>query len=78
MVQMVFGLGSLVGTSLGGVLLTVAFRYFAGVPDAMATADDPQSFVLAMNATSAICLVVTVIALAASAMRGGTWQAGAR
>jgi EmrB/QacA subfamily drug resistance transporter len=77
MVQMVFGLGSLVGTSLGGVLLTVAFRYFAGVPDATATADDPRSFTLAMNATSAVCLAVSVIALVASLMRGGPRPRGA-
>jgi EmrB/QacA subfamily drug resistance transporter len=75
MVQMVFGLGSLLGTSLAGVLLTVAFRYFSSVPDATPGAHDPASFVAALNATSAACLGLAVIALAASVMRGG---AGAR
>ena len=71
MVQMAFGLGSLVGTSLGGVLLTLMFRYVSGLPDATPTAQDPRSFVSAMNATSAVCLGLSVIALAASLMRGG-------
>jgi fucose permease len=71
MVQMVFGLGSLLGTSLGSVLLTVMFRYASGLPDATPSAADPASFVFAMNATYAVCLVLTVVAFAASLMRGG-------
>ncbi len=71
MVQMVFGLGSLLGTSLGSVLLTVMFRYASGLPDATPSAADPASFVFAMNATYAVCLALTVVAFVASLMRGG-------
>jgi EmrB/QacA subfamily drug resistance transporter len=71
MVQMAFGLGALLGTALGTVLLTVMFRYASGRPDAVATADDPASFVFALNATCAACLAITSLALGASFLRGG-------
>ena len=71
MVQMVFGLGSLLGTSLGGGLLTVLFRHYSGIADATPTADDPTSFVAAMTATYVVCIALTVVALGASLMRGG-------
>jgi hypothetical protein len=77
MVQMVFGLGSLLGTSLGSVLLTVMFRYATGVPDATPSAANPASFVFAMTATYTVCFALTAIALVASLMRGGTGRAQA-
>ena len=71
MVQMVFGLGSLLGISLAGLLLTVAFRYFAGLPDATPSPKNPVPFVSAMNATFGVCLALTGVALLASLLRGG-------
>ena len=71
MVQMVFGLGALLGTALGTALLTVSFRYASGLPDATPTAQDPTSFVFAMNATYSVCLALTVVAFVTSLMRGG-------
>ena len=71
MVQMVFGLGSLLGISLAGMLLTVAFRYSSGVPDATPSAANPVPFVSAMNATYAVCLALTGVAFVASLLRGG-------
>ena len=70
MVGMVFGLGALLGTSLASVLLTVMFRYATGRADATPTAQDPASFVFAMNAAHAVCLALTTVALVTSAMRG--------
>ena len=70
MVQMSFGLGSLLGTSLGSVLLTMMFRYASGAPDAAPSAEDPASFVFAIRATYGVCLLLTVVALIASVMRG--------
>jgi Na+/melibiose symporter-like transporter len=72
MVQMVFGLGSLLGTSLGSLLLTVMFRYASGNPDATPTPDDPVPFVLAMNGAYAVCVGLTIVAFTTSVMRGGT------
>src|SRR5262249_3295061 len=38
MVQTIFGISALLGISLGGVLLTLAFRYYAGIADATPSA----------------------------------------
>jgi EmrB/QacA subfamily drug resistance transporter len=70
LVQMVFGLGSLLGISLGGTLLTVMFRRYSGIPDATPSADLPGPFVGAMNTTYAVCFVLVALAVAASLMRG--------
>jgi EmrB/QacA subfamily drug resistance transporter len=71
LVQMLFGLGSLVGISLGGALLTRMFRHYSGDPAATPAADAPGPFVAAMSATYAVCLVLAAVALAASLLRGG-------
>jgi EmrB/QacA subfamily drug resistance transporter len=71
LVQMVFGLGSLVGISLGGALLTLMFRYYTGVPDATPSAGVPGPFVAAMRTTYAVCLLLMVVALVTSLLRGG-------
>jgi MFS family permease len=71
LVQMLFGLGSLVGISLGGALLTHLFRHYSGNPEATPTAGAPVPFVAAMSATYVVCLVLMAVALAASLLRGG-------
>jgi EmrB/QacA subfamily drug resistance transporter len=71
LVQMMFGLGSLLGISLGGALLTQMFRHYSGIPDATPSAAVPGAFVAAMNATYAVCFGVMTLALAASLLRGG-------
>jgi len=71
MVQTIFGISALLGISLGGVLLTLAFRYYAGAANAMPSAEHPGAFVAAMNVTYFACLVLMIVALLASFMRGG-------
>ena len=71
LVQMLFGLGSLLGISLGGALLTAMFRHYSGIPDATPSAGAPGPFVAAMSATYAVCFVLMLVALATSLMRGG-------
>jgi EmrB/QacA subfamily drug resistance transporter len=71
LVQTLFGLGSLLGISLGGVLLTQMFRYYSGIPDATPSADAPEPFVAAMSATYAACFLLMAVALAVSILRGG-------
>ncbi len=34
MVHMTFGLGNVLGVALAGLLLTLAFQYFSGIPGA--------------------------------------------
>jgi EmrB/QacA subfamily drug resistance transporter len=72
LVQMMFGLGSLLGISLAGVLLTALFRHYSGVPGATPSPAAPIPFVAAMRATNALCLIVMALALAASLLRGGS------
>ena len=72
MIQTVFGVGSLLGISLGAALLTVMFRYYSGISDARPSADHPLAFVSSMSATYTVCLTVMLVALVASLMRGGT------
>jgi MFS family permease len=72
MVQMMFGVGSLLGISLATVVLTAMFRYKTGIPDARPSAEDPVAFVFAMNGTYLVCVVLGAVALAASLMRGRT------
>lgn len=71
MVQTLFGVGSLLGISLAGMLLTLVFRYRSAIPDARPGPDDPIAFVFAMNAIYLACIAVMLVALAASLMRGG-------
>ena len=71
LVQMLFGLGSLLGISLGGALLTQMFRHYSGMPDATPSAASPQAFVSAMNATYAVCFLLMLGAVVTSLMRGG-------
>lgn len=70
LVQMSFGVGSLLGISLGGALLTLMFRYYAGLPDATPGAALPGPFVAAMRATYAVCLLLMAVALVSSLLRG--------
>src|SRR5438128_1531769 len=72
MVQTIFGISALLGISLGGALLTLAFRYYSGVDDATPSAEHPGAFVAAMNVTYFACLVLMIVALLASFLRGGT------
>jgi fucose permease len=72
MVQTLFGIGSLLGISLGGALLTVAFRYYSGAPGAAPSAANPDAFVASMNVTYVACLAFMMLALLASFLRGGT------
>ena len=71
MVQMVFGTSSLLGTSLTGVLLTLLFRHYTGVPDAAPSAAQPEAFVAATRAIYWGCLGLMLVALATSLLRGG-------
>ena len=71
MVNTMFGLGNLLGISLGGLLLTVMFQYYSGIPGATPNPEHPVAFVSAMNATYLACLGLSLIALFSSLMRGG-------
>jgi MFS family permease len=70
MVHTAFDLGHMLGVSLGGLLLTLAFQYYSGIAEA---APDPQNslaFVSSMNASYGAAIGLGFIALFTSLMRG--------
>jgi MFS family permease len=71
MVQTAFGMSSLFGISLTGVLLTLLFRLHARRPDVQPSADNAPAFVAAMNDIYLVCAGLMLVALVASLMRGG-------
>ena len=78
MIQTMFGLGQLLGISLGGALLTVAFQYYSGIPGASPDPANRLAFVSSMNATYVVCAAMTLVALFASLLRGGAKIEAAR
>ncbi len=66
-----FGLGNVMGIALGGLSMSLAFEYYTGIKSASLTAQDPQGFVAALNITFLFAAALSVVAMAASAARGG-------
>jgi EmrB/QacA subfamily drug resistance transporter len=65
-----FGLGNVLGVALGGLCMSLAFEHYTGVSAADLTTQNPQGFVAALNTTFLVAIVLGVIALFTSAMRG--------
>jgi EmrB/QacA subfamily drug resistance transporter len=65
-----FGLGNVLGVALGGLCMSLAFEHYTGVSAADLTTQNPQGFVDALNTTFLAAIVLAVIALFTSAMRG--------
>jgi EmrB/QacA subfamily drug resistance transporter len=66
-----FGLGNVLGVALGGLCMSLAFEHYTGVSAADLTTQNPQGFVRALNVTFLAAIVLSIIALFTSAMRGG-------
>ena len=66
-IHSIFGLGHLLGISLTGLVLTVAFRYYANMPGVEPGPQNPMAFVASINivfiAAMAIGLIVLVTSL---------------
>ena len=62
----VFGLGQMLGISLSGIFLTLAFRYYTGNPAATPDPANGPLFVAAMNLTYLFALALAVIPLMTS------------
>jgi hypothetical protein len=69
-IYVVFGLGTTMGVSLGTLLLTAAFRYYAGDASATPSAAQPETFVRAMNFSFMIGGVMALGAMLCSGLRG--------
>jgi len=62
----IFGLGHMLGISLSGIFLTLAFRYYSGIPGTTPDPGDAQVFVASMNVTYLFALAISVISLLTS------------
>ena len=62
----IFGLGQMLGISLSGIFLTLAFRYYSGIPGTTPDPGDTHIFVASMNVTYMFALAIVVIPLLTS------------
>lgn len=62
----IFGLGHMLGISLSGIFLTLAFRYFSGIPGTTPDPGNTQVFAASMNVTFLFALAITLIPLLTS------------
>ena len=62
----IFGLGHMLGISLSGIFLTLAFRYYSGVPGTTPNPGDTHVFVASMNVTYLFALGISLIPLLTS------------
>jgi predicted MFS family arabinose efflux permease len=65
-----FGFGNVFGVALGGLCMSLAFEHYTGVKAASLTTDHPGGFVAALNITFGAAILLTMIALFTSALRG--------
>ena len=62
----IFGLGQMLGISLSGIFLTLAFRYYSGIPGTTPDAGDTHVFVASMNVTYFFAFAISFIPLVTS------------
>ncbi|MGH7930086.1 MAG: MFS transporter, partial [Candidatus Binatia bacterium] len=62
----IFGLGHMLGISLSGIFLTLAFRYYSGVPGTTPNPGDTQVFVASMNMTYLFAIGISLVPLLTS------------
>lgn len=62
----IFGLGHMLGISLSGIFLTLAFRYYSGIPGTTPNPGDARVFVASMNVTYLFALGLSLIPLLTS------------
>lgn len=75
----IFGLGHMLGISLSGIFLTLAFRYYSGIPGTTPNPGDTQVFVASMNVTYIFALGISLIPLLTSMkMKKIVWPAAGR
>ena len=65
-----FGLGNVLGVALGGLSMSLAFEHYTGVQAANLSTVNPIGFVAALNFTFVAAIVLSVIAVFTSALRG--------
>jgi MFS family permease len=74
----IFGLGQMLGISLSGIFLTLAFRFYSGDPDMTPDPSDTRLFVASMNVTYLFALTILVTPLLTSVKSRKFLEAHAR
>ena len=67
---MMFGLGNILGITLGSFFMTASFRFHSGLPGASATTAEPSAFVAALNTTFLAAVAFSLIAAFCSLSSG--------
>jgi hypothetical protein len=62
----IFGLGQLLGIALSAIFLTLAFRFYSGVPGTTPHPGDTRAFVASMNVTYLFALGIILVPLLTS------------
>ena len=65
-INAIFGLGHMLGISLTGILLTVAFRYFSGDPSRTPDLADTNVFIPSMSLTYWFAFAISIVPLLTS------------
>jgi EmrB/QacA subfamily drug resistance transporter len=67
-----FGFGNVFGVALGGLSMTLAFEHYTGVKTTSLTTENPLGFVAALNTTFVAAIILCVVAIFTSALRGNS------
>jgi hypothetical protein len=62
----IFGLGHMLGISASGIILTLAFRYYSGIPGTTPDPANREVFVASMNVAYLFALGISLIPLLTS------------
>jgi len=65
-----FGFGNVLGVALGGLSMSLAFEFHTGMKSMTLTAENPAGFVAALNTTFMAAILICVLGIFTSALRG--------
>jgi EmrB/QacA subfamily drug resistance transporter len=65
-----FGFGNVLGVALSGLSMSLAFEFHTGIKAATLTAENPAGFVAALNTTFMAAILICVLGIFTSALRG--------
>jgi len=65
-----FGFGNVSGVALGGLCMSLALEFHTGIKAAALTTENPAGFVAALNTTFIAAIVLCVVGVFTSALRG--------
>jgi EmrB/QacA subfamily drug resistance transporter len=65
-----FGFGNVLGVALGGLSMSLAFEFHTGMKSMTLTAENPAGFVAALNTTFIAAILICILGIFTSALRG--------